>query len=101
MQHAGVQHGAVAGPQAILPGRDLQQQRAADDVDDLQLVVPVPGDRVLRPVGDGLQISGAGKRQRAVGLQLPLRRIQIQSVLLSALLQGHGVPPHMVVFIIV
>ena len=66
------------------------------NVNDLQLLVPVPDDSVRGKVAETAQIPGAGKFRRPVRIQFPSGRVNVQ----SAILKSHKSAPCLFCYII-
>ena len=93
MQHTGVDGDAVPFVQVVLGAGGLHRQLAGQDVDDLELGVPVPGQGMAGAGGVVLGVPRAGEVEGALGFQLPLLGREVERRVDAAGVQAHGWPP--------
>ena len=90
VQHPGVDGDAAALDQMVGGVGGLHRQLARQDVDGLELVVPVPGQRVVGVGGVALGVARAGEIQGALGFELPPLGREVERRVDAALVQAHG-----------
>ena len=96
MEDVAVDEGNLPFRQMVFLAGNQQLHCAFLNVNDLQLLVPVPDDSVRGKVAETAQIPGAGKFRRPVRIQFPSGRVNVQ----SAILKSHKSAPCLFCYII-